>query len=320
MKALILVNGELYKPDILRDRIRAEKFDLVIAADAGARHAGTLGVAVDAVIGDLDSLSGPDMKAVGNASLIKYPAHKDETDLELALLYARERGADRIVMVGAMGGRMEMTIANVNLIAHPKLKSCRTEIWHGEQTGWLIRPPGEDISGNPGDTVSLVPLGGAALGVATEGMEYPLRVEDLPFGPARGISNVMGKKSARVTLTKGLLLAVHTPRQGPEKENGNMAEKRTRNVSVQVLPLVENAFPVVDKAIEVIQKSGLKYEVGPLETTMEGDDLDKLIDVAKAAHRACFAAGAGRVVTIIKIADALEGTTIEGKVSKFRGK
>ena len=95
-------------------------------------------------------------------------------------------------------------------------------------------------------------------------------------------------------------------------------EKRTRNVGVQVLPLVENIYPVVDKAIEAIQSSGVKYVVGPLETTLEGDDLDQLLEVAKSAHRACFEAGAGKVVTIIKIADALEGTTIAEKVGKYQ--
>ena len=97
-----------------------------------------------------------------------------------------------------------------------------------------------------------------------------------------------------------------------------MMEKRIRNVGVQVLPLVENIYPVVDKAIEAIQSSGVKYVVGPLETTLEGDDLDQLLEVAKSAHRACFEAGAGKVVTIIKIADALEGTTIAEKVGKYR--
>ena len=97
-----------------------------------------------------------------------------------------------------------------------------------------------------------------------------------------------------------------------------MAEKRIMNVSVQVLPLVENVYPIVDRAIEAIQASGLKYEVGPLETTLEGDNLDQLLEVAKSAHRACFEAGAGKVVTIIKIAEALEGTSIEGKVRKYR--
>ncbi len=97
-----------------------------------------------------------------------------------------------------------------------------------------------------------------------------------------------------------------------------MADKRTRNVGVQVLPMVNGGFAVVDKAIEAIQASGVKYEVGPLETTLEGDDLDQLLEVAKAAHRACFEAGAGAVVTIIKIADALGGTSIEQKVGKYR--
>jgi len=97
-----------------------------------------------------------------------------------------------------------------------------------------------------------------------------------------------------------------------------MEKARTVNVSVQVLPLVENPYPVVDKAIECIQASGAKYEVGPLETTLEGTDLDRLIEIAKAAHRACFDAGAARVVTLIKIADALEGTSIEEKVAKYR--
>jgi uncharacterized protein (TIGR00106 family) len=98
-----------------------------------------------------------------------------------------------------------------------------------------------------------------------------------------------------------------------------MTEKRTVNVGVQVLPLVDDVYPVVDKAIAVIQASGVKYEVGPLETTLEGDDLDELIEVAKAAHRACFTAGAGKVVTLIKIADAIGGTSIEEKIGKYRG-
>ena len=97
-----------------------------------------------------------------------------------------------------------------------------------------------------------------------------------------------------------------------------MSEKRTRNVGVQVLPTVEDVYSVVDKAIAAIQASGVKYEVGPLETTLEGDDLDQLLEVAKSAHRACFEAGARGVVTIIKIADALGGTSIEGKVGKYR--
>lgn len=98
-----------------------------------------------------------------------------------------------------------------------------------------------------------------------------------------------------------------------------MDRTRTVTVSVQVLPLVEDAYPVVDRAIAAIAASGVTYEVGPMETVMEGP-LDRLLKVAEAAHLACFEAGAKKVVTIIKIGDSVEGTTIEDKVGKYRAR
>ena len=97
----------------------------------------------------------------------------------------------------------------------------------------------------------------------------------------------------------------------------DLDENRTVNVAVQVLPLVEDLYSVVDHAIEVIADSGVKFEVGPMETVMEGP-LDELLKVAKLAHLACFDAGADQVLTIIKIGDRTGGTTIDEKVSKYR--
>ena len=211
MKALMLVNGELYNPGVLRSRINAEVFDLVLGVDGGARHAATLCVTLGAIIGDMDSLSDLEQQGISNVDLISYPVEKDETDLELALLYAREQGADQIVTVGMMGRRMDMTIANILLATHVRLSSCRIEVWHGEQTGWLIKPPGEDISGQPGDMVSLIPVGGSASGVTTMGMKYPLKDAELTSGMTWGISNLIENSSAHITLAEGLLLAVHTP-------------------------------------------------------------------------------------------------------------
>ena len=89
-------------------------------------------------------------------------------------------------------------------------------------------------------------------------------------------------------------------------------------VDIEVLPGAGgDVYPIVDRAIAVIQESGLKYQVGPMGTTVEGD-LDSCIEVAKAAHRACFVDGVARVVSIIKIGESAAGTTIEGLVSKFR--
>jgi thiamine pyrophosphokinase len=214
MKALILVNGELYKPDILRRRISTEVFDLVIGVDGGAGYADTLNVTLDAIIGDLDSLSDLELQGMSAAKIVSYPSEKDELDLELALAYAEEQGADQIVMVGVMGGRMDMAIANIMLTTQASLSSYRIEIWHGRETGWGIRPPGKNITGTPGDIVSLIPLSGDVSNITTKGLKYPLTDEGLSFGQVRGVSNMMDKSSADIKFIKGFLLVIHAPFSG----------------------------------------------------------------------------------------------------------
>ena len=90
------------------------------------------------------------------------------------------------------------------------------------------------------------------------------------------------------------------------------------NVDIQVLPLTgDNVYPIVDRAIAVIRASGLTHDVGPMGTTIEGD-LDACLAVVKAAHRACFVDGVQRVVTIVKIGEAVGGSSIAEKVEKYR--
>ena len=93
--------------------------------------------------------------------------------------------------------------------------------------------------------------------------------------------------------------------------------ERTINLAVQVVPMGGDLFQIVDHAISAIAASGLPYEVGPLETVIEGR-LDDLLDAAKAAHLACFEAGAESVMTYIKIGDHIKGTSIDEKVAKYR--
>lgn len=93
---------------------------------------------------------------------------------------------------------------------------------------------------------------------------------------------------------------------------------RIVNIGVQVLPLTEDALPLVDRAIAALQGSGLTVEVGPLETTIEGP-FDRAWDAAKAAHEAAVAGGTAQVVTLIKIADGPQGgMTIDEKTGKYR--
>ena len=211
-QAIVLANGSIDDPATLRKRLKEWGEAQVIAADGGSRHAEILGLDIDAVIGDLDSID-PETRAALIAAGVRIETsspQKDETDLELALLNLADEKVKRIVVLGALGGRLDMTISNVLLLTHPRLASLQIELWQGRQTAWLIRPPGGEIRGREGDTLSLIPLDGDAQGITTYDLAYPLQHDTLSYGPARGVSNILSGPVARVDVHSGTLLAIHT--------------------------------------------------------------------------------------------------------------
>ncbi len=139
-------------------------------------HAAAVGLTVDRVVGDFDSLPLParDDLARRGAALLQSPTGKDETDLELALLDALQAGAKHAVVLAAAGGRLDMTLANVGLLMHPALRGMAIQLWIGWDTAYLLLPPGGNILGAVGDRVSLIPLGGEATGITTHGLAFPL--------------------------------------------------------------------------------------------------------------------------------------------------
>jgi thiamine pyrophosphokinase len=211
LRAVIIANGEL------NNRLSLEPGDLLIAADGGARHCLRLGLTPDLVIGDFDSLDEAELASLAQAGaeIVRYPVRKDTTDLELALLAARERGATQVLLLAALGARWDQTIANLLLPLSAGLASLPVRLLDGNQEISILRaaaqdtPPAEiEIAGQAGDTVSLIPLGGDAIGVATHGLEYPLYGETLYFGSTRGVSNLLLAGTARVALQAGILLVV----------------------------------------------------------------------------------------------------------------
>lgn len=209
-RVIIFANGELTEPQTIRARLRVD--DTLIAADGGARGCLALGLTPHLVVGDFDSLTADEVVGLHarGVAIERHPPGKDATDLELALLAALRLGATDMAILGAAGGRLDMTLANLLLLTLPALVDVRVEVWHGTQTAWLIRPPGAEVRGAIGDTLSLIPLNGDAGGVTTHGLHYPLRGETLAFGPARGASNVLTEAMARVEFRSGLMLAVLT--------------------------------------------------------------------------------------------------------------
>ena len=209
MRAIIFANGEFPALHSARDLLQGA--DLVIAADGGTRHALSIGVTPDVVIGDLDSLAPDELTLVESAGsrLMRFSPEKDETDLELSLLHAAREGATDITVLAALGGRLDQTIANVLLLALPVLKGIAVRIVEGTQEAFMIDSRAT-ITGQPGDTVSLIPLGVDAEGVTTQGLEWELDDDTLRFGLGRGVSNVLKSNQAHVTVRHGSLLCVVT--------------------------------------------------------------------------------------------------------------
>lgn len=181
----------------------------VVAADGGVDHALALGLRVDVAIGDFDSVTPAGLAAAeaSGASVERHPAEKDATDLELALDAAAAFEPRRVLVVGVAGGRLDHLLAGLLLLGAERYAHVEVDAIAGAALVHVIR--GERVlEGEPGELVSLLPLGGDAVGVTTDGLRYPLAGETLSAGSSRGVSNEFAAAPARVRVAGGVVLAV----------------------------------------------------------------------------------------------------------------
>ena len=212
MQILLFANGEANPGTMIQRVLDEVESPYILCADGGALNALKFHRTPQTIVGDMDSLT--DLQAAEfaaqGAELVQYPVDKDETDLELALHWAARHGATAIYIVGGLGGRFDQTLANIYLLALPQLDGIHIEMVDAEQSICLLKPGRHQVKGQAGDTLSLIPLGGAASGITVSALKYPLCDEPLQFGPARGLSNVMQSDRASIEIRQGLLLMVHT--------------------------------------------------------------------------------------------------------------
>ena len=175
MLAVVVADGEL-APE---DAELARRADLVIAADGGAR-------------------------------VSRHPVDKDASDTELAVEAAIAAGADRVVVLGALGGgRLDHELANVALLVDRASAGVDLRLQRGATRVRVVRADRSiEIEAEVGAIVTLLPIGGDAVGVSTTGLHYPLRDETLVMGRSRGLSNVVSGAPASVTLRAGSLLVI----------------------------------------------------------------------------------------------------------------
>jgi thiamine pyrophosphokinase len=203
---IVIAGGDAIDPKL---RAVVPEGARVLAADSGADHARTLGLAVDELIGDLDSVRPGSIDAIAGAggTIDRHPAAKDFTDLELALQRAVALRASRVVVLGGHGERDDHHLANRLLLAAPFLAATDVVAWSGRARIAVVRTTAR-FRGPEGSLLSLLAVGGPAGPVRTTGLRYPLDEEILGVGSTRGVSNELVAVEAEVAVDAGVLLAV----------------------------------------------------------------------------------------------------------------
>lgn len=210
LDVVIVTGGDAVPASVYAAAVDAP--DLVIAADSGLDHAIDAGLSPDVLVGDLDSVTPEGLAAFRSrgGQIIAHPTDKDDTDLSLAIDLAIDHGATSITVLGGAGDRLSHVLGNCAAIASAVRRNVATT-WHSDGTTVYMASQTlrVAIDGHRGDLVSLLPFGGPASGVSTNGLRWSLSGETLGVAATRGVSNEMTGDSAQVQVSGGLLFVIH---------------------------------------------------------------------------------------------------------------
>jgi thiamine pyrophosphokinase len=207
--AVIFAGGDPV-PDSVRGLL--PRGALIVAADSGLDLARRLGVTVDLVVGDFDSAdpAGVREAAAAGSRLERHPADKDATDLELALDAVLRLGRAPVRILGGAGwDRLDHLVANVLLLAAPRFAPLQLR-WTVKGAEMAPVHGRLEVTGSPGDLITLLAVGGPATGVTTTGLRWPLCGDTLVPGSTRGVSNELAAAAATISAETGVLVAIHT--------------------------------------------------------------------------------------------------------------
>jgi thiamine pyrophosphokinase len=191
----------------LRARLALLREPFVVAADRGATTALAFGYTPDVVVGDLDSIDASTLAELNRRGvpIEKHPRDKDATDGQLAVERALEVEPSGLWLLGFLGGpRLDQALANVLLLPRVELAATLLD----ERNELVLLRPGRQHTwrAEPGEVVSLMPLGEDVSGVRTLGLRWPLDGDRLVAGDTRGVSNEAVSDDVGVWFERGLLL------------------------------------------------------------------------------------------------------------------
>jgi len=201
VRGVVFLDGEYSDPGFYAGLARGA--DLVVAADGGARFLLEEGLRPDLVVGDFDSLAAADVErlAADGVEIMRHPVRKDCTDGELAVDEVRRRGADDLLLVGALGA-LDHTLGHLAILWRLAKAGARARLATPRLAARvLVAPAATALGAPPGTRVSLVSLGGDAV-VTLEGLEYSLVRGRLPGDACLGLGNAV-TAAARIVVHEG---------------------------------------------------------------------------------------------------------------------
>lgn len=202
MRAFIFTGGRIC-PEFIHERPSGD--DLSVAADGGYKNAEQLGVSISYLIGDFDSFEGgePEATVPRSTEIIRVPAEKDATDTQLAVTLALEKGADEILLIGGLGGRLDHTLSNLSILESLDKNHVHAVMTDGQNRVRFIRSTSYLIARSEYRYLSLIAVDETVKGVSIEGCKYPLKNARLDRGFQYAVSNELTGNCALVSVKKG---------------------------------------------------------------------------------------------------------------------
>ncbi len=217
MNTLILAGGS-FDSQFAAEYVERHRYDCVIAVDGGLSYAKELGIKVDYIVGDFDTLTDIDTEYWENngATIRRFEPMKDDTDSEIAIKMAVGMNSD-IDILGATGRRLDHFLGNIHNLAIAAEKGLTARIIDPQNIIFLAM---SDFTMNradyPGKYVSFVPFAGEVTGLKLKGFKYPLSGYTLKPGVSRCISNEFAADSASVSFLGGSLIVINSSDVKPE--------------------------------------------------------------------------------------------------------
>lgn len=211
-RILILTGGHI-EESFLREHWTANIYDMVIAADRGLMIADQLGIPVDYVVGDFDSLAMEIFdKYVGQNTVIEsYPSEKDYTDTEIAIEKACSFNPKEIIMFGATGSRFDHSLANIHLLLKLLKRGIYGELLNQNNRIYLKDGSFDIVKEKQhGDYVSFLPFGETIEDFTLEGFKYPLYNARIIPGETLCISNELLDDIGKVRYSRGVIIVFET--------------------------------------------------------------------------------------------------------------